>query len=68
MALKPNGGTCRVREQILEDLPSGLTLRFEALKEGGTRLVIASRALASGNRELVFDAKGELHHIGPARV
>lgn len=65
MALKPNAGTCRVREQIIEDLPSGLTLQFEAC-EGGSRLVIAGRALVSGNREFLFDAEGRVIRIGAA--
>lgn len=65
MALKPNAGTCRVREQIIEDLPSGLTLQFEAC-EGGVRLVIAGKVLASGNREIVFDAEGHVIRIGAA--
>jgi hypothetical protein len=65
MALKPNAGTCRVREQIIEDLPSGLTLRLEAC-EGGTRLLIAGKVLTSGNREIVFDAEGRAIRIGPA--
>jgi len=29
MPLKPNGALCRVREQIIEVAPSGLTLQFE---------------------------------------
>jgi hypothetical protein len=65
MALKPDAGTCRVREQIIEDLPSGLTLQFEAC-EGGSRLVIAGRALRSGNREVVFDAEGDVIRVGAA--
>jgi hypothetical protein len=65
MALKPNAGTCRVREQVIEDLPSGLTLQFEAC-EGGTRLLIAGKVLASGNREIVFDAEGRVIRLGAA--
>jgi len=47
MPLKPNGALCRVREQIIEDAPSGLTLR----EDGRLRLVIAGSALPVGNRE-----------------
>lgn len=57
MALKPNAATCRIREQVLEDLPSGLTLRFEA-HAGGTRLVITARALPRGRRVILFDSEG----------
>ena len=40
----------------MEDLPSGLTLQFEAF-EGGVRLTLAGKALPA-NREIVFDAEG----------
>lgn len=56
MPIKPLARLCYIREQLVEDLPSGLTLHFEAF-EGGVRLTIAGRALA-GNREIVFDAQG----------
>jgi hypothetical protein len=65
MALKPDARICLVREQVVEDLPSGLTLQFEAC-DGGCRLLIAGRALPSGNRELLFDAEGRLVGLGAA--
>src|ERR1041385_5956188 len=37
MPLKPNGALCQVREQIIEDAASGLTLQFEG--GDGPRLV-----------------------------
>ena len=67
MALKPDARICRVREQVIEDLPSGLTLQFEAC-EGGCRLLIAGRALRSGDREILFDAEGRVIAIGAASV
>ena len=57
MPLKPNGALCRVREQIIEDAPSGLTLQFEC-DDGRLRLVIAGVPLKLGNREILFDADG----------
>jgi len=57
MPLKPNGATCRVREQIIEDAASGLTLQFEC-DDGRLRLVLAGRPLALGNREILFDDQG----------
>jgi hypothetical protein len=57
MALKPNGGTCTIREQIVEDLASGLILQFEC-NNGRARLVIAGRELPFGNREIHFDHDG----------
>ena len=57
MPIKPNGSLCAIKEQIVEDLASGLTLQFEC-ENGKTRLVIAGRALPFGNREIIFDTDG----------
>lgn len=62
MPIKPTAGLCRIREQIVEDLPSGLTLQFERV-EGGVRLTIAGKALAA-NREILFDADGGAVKVG----
>jgi hypothetical protein len=57
MPIKPNGAKCAIREQIIEDAASGLTLLFEC-DNGRTRLVIGSKALPFGNREILFDEDG----------
>ena len=57
MPLKPNGALCYVREQIIEDSASGLTLQFEC-NDGRLRLVIAGKSLTLGNREILFDEQG----------
>lgn len=57
MPAKPNGALCAIREQIVEDRASGLTLQFECM-DGRTRLVIVGAALPFGNREILFDAQG----------
>ena len=57
MPIKPNGHMCGIREQIVEDPASGLTLQFEC-ENGRARLVIAGKALPFGNREILFDADG----------
>jgi hypothetical protein len=57
MPLKPNGALCRVREQIIEDAASGLTLQFEC-DDGRLRLVLAGKTLTLGNREILFDHEG----------
>ena len=62
MPVKPHAEPCRIREQIIEDLPSGLTLVFEAF-EGGMRMLIRGRMLRGGTRELVFDAHGSLVRV-----
>ena len=64
MALKPNATTCWIREQTIEDLPSGLTLRMVASKDGA-RLMIAGSGLPRGNREILFDAEGRAVRVGP---
>jgi hypothetical protein len=65
MPIKPGARQCYIREQIVEDLPSGLTLQFEAF-EGGVRLTIASKALPA-NREIVFDTEGAASKTGPSK-
>jgi hypothetical protein len=57
MPLKPNGALCQVREQIIEDRASGLTLQFEC-DDGRLRLVIAGDHMRFGNREILFDHQG----------
>ena len=57
MPLKPHGALCQVREQIIEDPASGLTLQFEC-SDGRLRLVIAGPPLTLGNREILFDEQG----------
>jgi hypothetical protein len=57
MPIKPNGAMCSVREQIVEDLATGLILQFEC-NDGRMRLVIAGEALPFGNREIIFDHDG----------
>ena len=58
MALKPNGAICKIREQIIDDPVSGLTLQFEARDDGTTRLLLCGN-LPFGNRDFVFDADGQ---------
>jgi hypothetical protein len=66
MAVKPHAQTTQLREQTIEDLPSGLTLRLEVC-DGGCRMVIAGRALPAGDREIVFDAEGRAVRVGPVK-
>ena len=65
MPLKPLAVMCRIREQIIEDLPSGLILQFE-LFEGGVRLTITGKSLGV-NREILFDQDGELLQVRAAK-
>ncbi len=63
MAIKPNGEFCKIREQIIEDPVSGLTLQFEVRDNGTTKLLIYGN-LPYGNRDFVFDVEGRLDGAG----
>ena len=67
MASKPNGHLCQIKEQIIEDEASGLTLQFERSDDGTCRLRIYGD-LPFGNREIYFDAEGEEGGAGTALV
>jgi hypothetical protein len=58
MPIKPNAAQCSIKEQIIEDPASGLTLLFEC-EHGRARLVIAGKSLPFGNREIHFDHDGK---------
>ncbi len=65
MAVKPGGKLCLIREQIIEDPVSGLILKFEVADDGTGRLFIYGD-LPHGNRQFVFDRKGEEAGAGTA--
>ncbi len=65
MAIKPNGEFCKIREQIIEDPVSGLTLQFEVRDNGTTKLLIYGN-LPYGNRDFIFDQGGEMTASGVA--
>ena len=60
MALKPNGKKWTIKEQIVEDLPTGLTFQFSLVDDpdGPFRLKIFGD-FPLGNREIIFDAEGQ---------
>lgn len=65
MALKPNGSVCSIREQIVEDVASGLTFQFvhKPGSDAPFRLVVAGD-LPFGNREILFNPDGEMAGAG----
>ncbi len=70
MALKPNGGMWVIREQIIEDRASGLTLQFVHMPQSDApyRLRIHGEGLPFGNREILFDENGVEAGAGTALV
>jgi hypothetical protein len=66
MPVKPDGKLCTIREQIIEDQATGLTLQFEATPSGEIRLRIFGDILRFGNRDFAFDTHGELAGTGTA--
>jgi len=61
MAEKPNGRAGTVKEQIIEDPVTGLTLQFCVDAEGYTKLIMLGD-LPMGNREHLFYPDGS--HMG----
>ena len=60
MAVKPNGMTCQIKEQIIEDPISGLTLQFvkyDKKSTVGCQLKIFGN-FKHGNRDIIFDEEG----------
>lgn len=67
MAVKPNAKLVIIKEQIIEDPASGLTLMFSVYSCGTmSRLRICGDALPYGNRDFIFGESGELGGGGTA--
>lgn len=67
MAIKPDGGMCEIREQIITDKVSGLTFQFALVP--GSDAPIRLRVygdLPFGNREILFNQAGEEAGSGTA--
>ena len=67
MAVKPDGSVCSIKEQIIEDPVSGLTLQFVSMpgSDAPARLRITG-AISQGTREILFDAEGKEAGAGTA--
>jgi hypothetical protein len=66
MAVKSDGKTWSVKEQIIEDPASGLTFQFEVMPNGTSRFRVLGSQLPFGNREFVFNDVGEKCGSGTA--
>ena len=59
MVAKPDGAKCAIREQIIEDPVSGLTLQFAFVPESDAPVRLRLFGpLRHGNREFLFDKEG----------
>ena len=56
--IKPDAQDCRIKEQIIDDVLTGLTLQFDALPDGTYRLRISGE-IPFGNRDWIFNSQGE---------
>ena len=63
MATKPNAKDCIIKEAIIEDLVTGITLQFEARDSGEFALYLYGN-FEFGNRTLNFDKNGEMVGAG----
>jgi hypothetical protein len=57
MALKPGGRVCRIREQVIDDLASGLVLNF-ATRGAGAALTVGGIPALGRAIVFIFDAGG----------
>lgn len=59
MAVKPDGGVCHIREQIIDDPVSGLSIQFVSKpgSDAPVRVILYGN-LPHGNREFLFNEDG----------
>lgn len=69
MAIKPAAAECLIKEQIIKDPVSGLTLQFVSIpgSDAPVRLRIFGN-LPYGNREILFDKHGAEAGAGTALI
>uniref|UniRef100_A0A6M3LPF2 Uncharacterized protein n=1 Tax=viral metagenome TaxID=1070528 RepID=A0A6M3LPF2_9ZZZZ len=60
----PNAKTTNIKEQIIDDLVTGLMLVFSVTPSGESRLHLVGDILPFGNRDFQFDCNGELAGTG----
>lgn len=63
-SVKDDGKNWTIREQIIEDLVTGLTFQFEVAPNGEPRLRIFGENLPFGNREIQFAVDGTMAGSG----
>ncbi len=63
MAEKPNAKTIQLREQIIKDDVTGITIKIERTADGEGRLRLYGQ-IAYGHRDFAFDSAGRLVGTG----
>ena len=64
--IKPEAKTVKIKEQCINDLPTGLMLIFRVTPSGESRLQLIGEALPYGSRDFQFDIEGKLAGTGTA--
>ena len=62
--LIPNAKVVKIKEQIINDLATGLMIVFRLTPSGEPRLHLIGDILPFGNRDFQFDCNGELAGAG----
>ena len=62
--LLPNAKEIKIKEQIINDLSTGLMLTFRLTPSGEPQLHLIGDILPFGNRDFQFNANGELIGTG----
>lgn len=61
---KADGSSLTIKAQIIKDLPSGLTIIFEVVSSGESRMRLRGSTLPFGNRDFQFSPEGNLVGTG----
>ena len=62
--LRQNAKTLQIKEQIINDLVTELTLIFRVTDNGEARLQLSGDSLPFGNRDFQFEKDGKLAGTG----
>ena len=64
MDKRDDGRIVKIKEQVIRDLPTGLTIIFRAVSSGEGRMHLKGSTLPFGNRDFQFGSDGELVGTG----
>lgn len=66
MSLKPDAADWTIKEQVIEDPVSGLSIQFEVTPDGERHLRLYGKGLEFGHRDFVFSRDGTMAGAGTA--